>query len=470
MAESLYKDTIKEYPEVSQDYLTFLENTANLTDLHYYNSLSIQQQEEIKYLTKCTNYTQQSYSPKYIHADIAQLYILKNNRNIIADPIILFDFYFNIKNKNTTFELFALKFISETLLNNFNEKELFVYQTSKYWCPIHTIINKLAAINSVHSRKLVDLFFKKFKERASDKPKIAVCFYGILRGHFMQTLEKSIKCLTQNMEADCFLFAWDVYQKWPGITNMHWAKRLVGDDIAVPISIDTYEKFEKNLPNVFNKLKKDIKLPLHETKINKSYFKRILLEPELQKDMFSKIYYGIYKSFNLLEEYEKQNGIRYDFVFIIRSDSEIIDAKHDEVLQQLNTFKLNQISEGIGDGSCYGRRDTVKIYASLYQHLDLLKSPLFNNRSNHDLIPKWLYHNEIYTMPYKIVYSIKKTDAIKTLSCPNIDNELKKDLKENKVDSEEIRIFFKNFLEYFKGNLEKSYFFDKIKRFWNTIW
>ncbi|EGJ3606498.1 hypothetical protein IEC47_001719, partial [Campylobacter jejuni] len=60
-------------------------------------------------------------------------------------------------------------------------------------------------------------------------PKVAICFYGILRGDWQASLKHSFDNIATILKADCFLSTWEEKQEWPGFSGgNNWIERLFG--------------------------------------------------------------------------------------------------------------------------------------------------------------------------------------------------------------------------------------------------
>ncbi|MCW1552123.1 sugar transferase, partial [Campylobacter jejuni] len=69
-----------------------------------------------------------------------------------------------------------------------------------------------------------------------------------------------------------------------------------------------------------------------------SYSKVVNRLGDLKND--SKQFYGIYQVYNVMEEYEKQNNFKYDFIVRVRPD---YIKKNNIKIEDLHLLELNEI-------------------------------------------------------------------------------------------------------------------------------
>ncbi|HEF1304977.1 TPA: sugar transferase, partial [Campylobacter jejuni] len=96
----------------------------------------------------------------------------------------------------------------------------------------------------------------------------------------------------------------------------------------------------------------------------------------------SKIYYGIYQVYKSMEEYEKQNNFKYDFIIRVRPDYVI--EKNDIKIEDLHLLELNDIYDaryfcGLDGSLQIGRRNAMEIYMKTWAYAKENKeNPYFN--------------------------------------------------------------------------------------------
>ncbi|ECQ6619058.1 sugar transferase, partial [Campylobacter jejuni] len=111
-----------------------------------------------------------------------------------------------------------------------------------------------------------------------------------------------------------------------------------------------------------------------------SYSKVVNRLGELKND--SKIYYGIYQVYKSMEEYEKQNNFKYDFIIRVRPDYVI--EKNDIKIEDLHLLELNDIYDaryfcGLDGSLQIGRRNAMEIYMKTWAYAKENKeNPYFN--------------------------------------------------------------------------------------------
>lgn len=96
----------------------------------------------------------------------------------------------------------------------------------------------------------------------------------------------------------------------------------------------------------------------------------------------SKIYYEIYQVYKSMEEYERQNNFKYDFVIRIRSD--YIIETNDINIEDLHLLELNEIYDFRGiaglDGSLQiGRRNVMENYMKTWVYAKENQKNLYFN-------------------------------------------------------------------------------------------
>ncbi|MBX7546155.1 hypothetical protein K4G58_07455, partial [Helicobacter sp. Faydin-H64] len=194
--------------------------------------------------------------------------------------------------------------------------------------------------------------------------RIAILVCGALRGDYKKAfldLHKEAKALN----ADIFVFSWDKACEWIGASGngVGFLRGFFDEKIlknAPEIVISSNEEFSKKFPRTFSKVSKE-KLRKVDTKFFKGLpsikaFKFESLQDLQNKEELSntiKMFYGYAKVLELLENYEKENEIKYDFLIRIRPDmryefpkrEKILTLKQKEVACNLYTWGLNDMIE-----------------------------------------------------------------------------------------------------------------------------
>ncbi|HEF4102289.1 TPA: hypothetical protein SAI30_001435, partial [Campylobacter coli] len=361
-----------------------------------------------------------------IPRDILSCFLLNQNfyflnaNNRITDLLDLYKNYIHNSNNTITRNYFIANLIRFCII--FNKQELFYIKEAfdvRYY-----LLQKIYNINTDGSRKYHNLFINELQNQLKNqsiknKTKIAICMYGILRGNWKETLEKNIKTVENQLNVDIFLFTWDRKQEWQKITTGGdcWVDRKLAKEFFQnsPKEILKNDDLKKNMPNVFDKLNYDVfsEYDYSELKsITEQYknFHVLLVENQqkIQQDENLKsnvefMYYGIYKSFKMLEEYENNNNIMYDYIIHMRVDSEILlencNLKNEIVnLKSNNIYDLKTLA-GNGVGNVIGCRNVINIYSSLYAYKNFYEnSMIVNARDPHEIFFKWLSFNGIYSI------------------------------------------------------------------------
>ncbi|MBZ7938162.1 hypothetical protein, partial [Campylobacter molothri] len=322
----------------------------------------------------------------------------------------------------------------------------------------YNIMTKLFYSNSQGAKNIYNTFIKQIHIALSNQikinqiPKVAICFYGILRGDWQASLEHSFANIATILKADCFLSTWEEKQEWPGFAGgNNWIKRLFGEkyndlDIDWLGEHNFFKTYFKNLYEVLEceyltkidirsiKVMQSKYLCLKKIKLNNlEEFETKMINESFFKQNTSKLYYGIYKAFDLMKEYENEMKIKYDYVFILRVDNEFCQIKQDILNIQSNEIADTFFSWGTGCGNSYGRRDVMEIYASIYNFAEYIQhSYILDPWNNHDAIFKWMTLHGIKTVPWKFHAKLSNTKCLEGLKLPYFQNVLQKDIKQLK--------------------------------------
>ncbi|EFU4967595.1 hypothetical protein OEI73_001874 [Campylobacter jejuni] len=292
------------------------------------------------------------------------------------------------------------------------------------------------------------------------KPRVAICFFGILRGDWELSIKENIKNVAQALNADCFLFSWDEEQLWPSLGGGgNWIERKFDANFAKKIGKigDKIFLFD-NFRHTFLKLDSEYlkNLSCSDVKKIKQYFKNIKLEKQSNLNLSSsveKFYYGIYQSFEVMKEYERLYNFQYDFVISTRVDVDIL--LNESCIKNFYEMKFyeicdSHIGDGTGTGCVFGGREAMEKYTSLYCYMDKLKGRFVNYKlDNHEMFFKFNIYKNIKNVFVNLlqINIWGKTRVGNGYYFPNIKNELKMDIEklENKFSKQEIDSFIKSF-------------------------
>lgn len=304
--------------------------------------------------------------------------------------------------------------------------------------------------------------------------KFAICLYGILRGDYKATLEDIITNLAIPLNADVFLFTWDMCQVWSGLCGWtNWVMRMLDPSLhsEIPDEIAYHLMFHENFPNVYRKINTEYLAPLDSKDIENLQKKYPCLKHYEIVNQDKTHYegkdrgggyhlcYGIHRAVELMKDYEKLHNIEYDFIFTLRSDGDIQYANNDKTLalQEIQKCNNNEIFDTLSIGasniSIYGPRDVMLALASLYNLLTILPKSIY-----HDIG----YNNHITTFIYLTTCGVEKNlqsridqqyamgnKCQKGMVFPDIQQELQIDLneliKQKKFNTIKIHSFAKAF-------------------------
>jgi len=308
------------------------------------------------------------------------------------------------------------------------------------------------------------------------KPRVAVCISGMIRGNAKKIFDVMQKNIIKPLNADVFMHTWDVQHEWMGIGgDINWVYRLFGGEVLkkCPNELKLKPFLEKNFPNIYDKIKYEIVSQLDKDILNNLISTKLfeiedensfLDELHFPKENLmtrghynqAKMFYGIYKSMKVMEEYENVNNIKYDYVIRCRPD---IGLNNELNLESLIVLEENEVMTdfypyGPQDQFRAGRRDTMFTLANIW--LEMLKkerlSP-FNEYPKidaHNLIYLWMIHNNMISVPTNIKRDVSLAARESKLPC--IKNELEKDIKQIPKEYKERD----DFIDFFKSLMEKT--------------
>ncbi|EOH4774789.1 hypothetical protein ACLRCP_001752, partial [Campylobacter jejuni] len=183
---------------------------------------------------------------------------------------------------------------------------------------------------------------RNFGDLCMQKPKIAVGFIGMLRGDWENNLANLIKDISSQYNADYFIASWNSISHFPGMNTgvANWTHKLLSLEFnkkfPAPKEVADKVLFYKYFPKVYKELSYAYEeLGIDKQKLCKKMFsisskiKNISLESQAYLSLHlvagEYSYYLSNKVFRLIENYETMVKIRYDYIFLIRIDSQIND-------------------------------------------------------------------------------------------------------------------------------------------------
>ncbi|WDL69712.1 hypothetical protein IP364_07530 [Helicobacter winghamensis] len=333
----------------------------------------------------------------------------------------------------------------------------------------HILLLQLYQINSIgakiYHKLFVDMYQKNlYLGRNAEFTRFAVCFYGILRGDWQSTLNMTIDNVVKNLNADIFLFTWDEKQTWQDVRKggIDWTVRKLTRFLSAhaPKEIKLASELKKNCPNIFNKLAQNIYCKLDIRELENIYNKNInfrKLKVEDQKSYDNKnidyndmkMMYGIWSSFELLKEYEKEQNIQYDYVIMMRADCEIDLLNGCNFRQEIEKISPDEFIdvktvEGGGIGNMIANYHTIEIFASFYKNYkSFVENSLFCRKcSIHSFVFQWMSYHGKYAIKSPIAFRHVFTKCLERMVIPNISRELSKDLSalRDKLGDDRIRL------------------------------
>ncbi|MGH2328070.1 hypothetical protein ACRCD5_07110 [Campylobacter taeniopygiae] len=340
------------------------------------------------------------------------------------------------------------------------------------------ILNKLHEefLNTVGGNCYYDILSKKLKKifinnmHLQTKKKVAVCIFGAMRGDFIASLKNLEQTIIKPLNADVFIFSWNKAYKWAGLGgNGCWISKFFPDNVVnqCPSEIRTNQGLKNIIPEVFKSLSKEYFIDIKKSDFKEiCNLKKICLEnPEKFEAKYkktlnrSKMWYGIYRSYQLLCEYEKENNFKYDFIVATRPDRDHEGQLKIERLEVLNSNEILELQGFLGPAGekFAGPRESMRLWMSIWEYAQLNKGMSFFSDfpvlkiSPHQLLHHWLVVNNIKCYPlYNKDFKLKDFNdslCIRGLKIPDIKQVLLKDLdglKKDNVDlANSIEIFFK---------------------------
>ncbi len=349
------------------------------------------------------------------------------------------------------------------------------------------LLMKLYQIDTPVSKRFLREYIFELKNsmRRATNNKVAICINGVFRGDWQATIGKIVEKLAIPLKADCFIYTWNFYQEWTGMSGGDsWIYRnFIEYSKEAPECIFKNGSLKKNFPNVFEQLSFECLMPLkiNELEIMKNNIpniKKIVLADETEFEYAwtsspnnFKMAFNAYKVFSLLEQYEKENNIKYDFVFMIRPDSEPVFDEQLNLYDELNRLKSDEIVDmitrtGNGLGNIYGTREAIEVYSSIYMNFATFltnrslygyqgsdlnsnvskKDMISLSLSFHDLAFRWLSYNGLIIVKGNIKFDFFNTLCLKGIKLPDFEKHLNDDLRinSNKLSKEHLdaAVFF----------------------------
>lgn len=284
----------------------------------------------------------------------------------------------------------------------------------------------------------------------TEKPRIAICISGMFKSDLTNLKTIQTK-LAIPLNADVFIHTWDRQQDWMGDVRRYnfWPRVFNISNSLVPKNIQNLSFLEKNYSNVYSCLLSSVfsSLDINQVK-NNIISKSILIENEnnfmrehhindnfKSRETFNqiKMFYGLYKCFELAKRKEDIEGFRYDYFIRLRADtivnSNSISPEHLYALDNSSLAVPAGAGWGISDGFFYANRSVYERVISLWKKMKIANrlSPFeeFRDWDAHKLLGLWLLKNDIRPVPCK--FSCGTIFGGETLKVPGLLAALEKD-------------------------------------------
>ncbi|EAL5903368.1 hypothetical protein DSE64_07580, partial [Campylobacter lari] len=477
-AEELYSKYLEQNIAMQKQYCSFLYQIGKYSKLKDFLSRCDLDETNIQYFNNKLNnisrninlLSNQHYSPSYA------CYILNNKLldnslssqecyyilyNILLDPNKNHWAKFDKVYENAlSCSYYICKTLDFFLLLKDNEDFLLESENS-YTALLQFLIRRNFSGARKYYCLLMDCLscYYKTQENKKINPKFAICISGPLRGDWELSLGNLKKTLS-DFNADYFLFSWDKAYLWPSIFGVaRWAQRRLAkvfNYMRLPeLDIEEFENFKKNFPSVYSKLSKDIKRDIdfkQYSMLSKMFVKYSFKnEKEFEKEYFSdggykeklemfvnihKMFYGRYKAFKLIQQYENENNITYDYIIVLRPDIDYSNIKKDDFLN----LSYNEIlarhefspANGIFDFFYAGHRDTMEKMITMYEDMMLEKIDKFRNYRMRKIngqyfLQYWMYLHNLKVVDCNVQCEIWNSVAANTVFFPNVTAELQQD-------------------------------------------
>lgn len=273
--------------------------------------------------------------------------------------------------------------------------------------------------------------------------RVAICISGICRADFTG-LRSIFTNIVEPLNADVFMHTWDVQQEWFGDSRVYnfWSRIFEIKNDEIPSLLLDLNFFKKNYPNISKSLFSTVYSNLDIDYLNRNFiFKDFLAENQEKflkeydidesyssRDTYNqvKMFYGIFKSFQLMKDYENKCNMKYDYVIRIRPDLFIPDGQNINLdsMKNINMKELGVSTAmfGVADYLFYAERTTyeevVNIWNSILETKRLSPFKNYPKYDSHNLLLAWLIQNDIY--PVKNVISSSLTMGNRGLKVPNL--------------------------------------------------
>lgn len=246
------------------------------------------------------------------------------------------------------------------------------------------------------------------------KPRLALCISGQLRG-FKEAWPVTAKAF-ERFDYDVFVTSWDNFNVSTRRAQLsRYLPRLVLD--GIPSFVTDINQFEHFLPNAYNFITRSKKEFSSDEIIEiynpKDYSFENEIEFESRYKMYpgmspynslnqAKMYYGIYRSAYLANQYSKNNGIKYDLMVRLRHDASfriLGDYDLSRLLDKNLLLTHSMHGDALGDRFFLSDPDTFKQVTDAWLDLDKNKGLSFipgsNNKFGEHYLMEYCVHKSV---------------------------------------------------------------------------
>jgi len=376
------------------------------------------------------------------------------------------------------------KYILSKLVNYFyekNKKSFFYYSSSNrtHIFQLASLFHRYGDINDgskIYLSKL-QMGIKQVsltKKLITKKPRVAVCISGMLRGNTEYVFSLLKKNIIAPLDADVFIHTWDEKHEWMGFGgNDRWVHRFFGfeQEKKCPVELRDLSFLREHFPRTANRLGQIISRKVDYRYLDSLYpYKEALIENE--EDFLKglniplenletrghynqiKMFYGIYKSIDIMRDYEKNNNIKYDYIIRSRPDIGLFEELSFEALNKLeiNEILTDFFSYGPQDQFFAGNAENMIYMSNIWKEILDKKSITiykeFPKIYAHVLMYIWMIDNNLIPTPLKIKRDL--STGIRGAKVPDFSKELEidfKNLSDEYKKREDFKDFFNSLLE-----------------------
>lgn len=255
--------------------------------------------------------------------------------------------------------------------------------------------------------------------------------------------------IVKPLNADVFMHTWDIQQDWMGKTREFnfWVRAFGLNKEEVPVSLLDLKFLEKNYPNIYSCLLSNNYSELNLSRLKKEFeFTELVIENQdefmrnknigasyLTRGHYNqvKMFYGIHRAFDMMQNFERENNFKYDYVIRVRPDLFIVNELSIENMKSVNFSELavSTSDVGIADGVFYATRETyesiVDIWNEIMKSNQLSPFIYFPKYDCHALLLSWMIYKGI--KPTTTYLKASFTAGLQNLKVPKLKQALFED-------------------------------------------